>query len=107
MSNYRIDILVCGGTGCHASGSIETIKTFKSEIEKAGYQNEVQVIATGCFGFCEKGPIVKIMPDNIFYVDINEAKAKHIEGSHESRGQEQPENKGMTGFPRGQKNFIL
>jgi NADH-quinone oxidoreductase subunit F len=100
MSNFRIDILVCGGTGCHASGSIETLKTFRSEIERLGYQNEIQVIATGCFGFCEKGPIVKIMPDNIFYVDINEEKVKHIVEEHITKGRivkeflyEEPETK--------------
>jgi NADH:ubiquinone oxidoreductase subunit F (NADH-binding)/(2Fe-2S) ferredoxin len=86
MSSYRIDILVCGGTGCQASGSIGVIDTFKKQIEQNSLQKEVQVVTTGCFGFCEKGPIVKIMPDNVFYVDINEAKAKHIVEEHIIKG---------------------
>lgn len=86
MSNYRIDLLVCGGTGCKASGSDNIIEIFKNEIEKGKLQNEVQVITTGCFGFCEKGPIVKVMPDNIFYVDINETKAKKIIEEHIIKG---------------------
>ncbi|GAA0178524.1 NADH-quinone oxidoreductase subunit NuoF [Clostridium sediminicola] len=78
----KIDILVCGGTGCHASGGIEVIDIFEKELQKAGLQDRVNVISTGCFGFCEKGPIVKIMPDNIFYIEINAEKAKRIVKEH-------------------------
>lgn len=81
-ADYRVDILVCGGTGCHASGSIEVIEIFKAEIEKEGLQNRVHVVNTGCFGFCEKGPIVKIMPDNVFYIEITPEKAKSIIKNH-------------------------
>lgn len=80
--DYRVDVLVCGGTGCHASGGIEVVEALKNEIEKEGLQNRVHVINTGCFGFCEKGPIVKIMPDNVFYIEITPEKAKSIIKNH-------------------------
>lgn len=86
MPNYRMNILICGGTGCKASGSSEVIETFEKEIEKAGLQNEIQVVTTGCFGFCEKGPIVKITPDNVFYIEINKDKATKIVNEHIIKG---------------------
>lgn len=86
MPNYRMNLLVCGGTGCKASGSSEVIETFEKEIEKAGLKDEIQVITTGCFGFCEKGPIVKVTPDNVFYVEVNSEKAVRIVSEHIIKG---------------------
>ena len=74
MTQYKMHLLVCGGTGCRASES-EQINNLKNEIEK-GLENEVQVIMTGCFGFCEKGPIVKVMPDNTFYTQVKPEDAE-------------------------------
>ena len=62
MSKYKMHLLVCGGAGCRASESSLIVENLKKELEEKGLQNEVQVIMTGCFGFCEKGPIVKVMP---------------------------------------------
>jgi NADH:ubiquinone oxidoreductase subunit F (NADH-binding)/(2Fe-2S) ferredoxin/Pyruvate/2-oxoacid:ferredoxin oxidoreductase delta subunit len=60
-------ITVCAGTGCCASGSEEVIKAFKDEIKTQKLEKKVDVKATGCHGFCEKGPVVVIHPKNIFY----------------------------------------
>lgn len=79
-------ILVCGGTGCKASQSNEILEQLKIEIEEKGLQNEVQVIVTGCFGFCEKGPIVKILPDNTFYVGVQPKDTKEIIEEHIIKG---------------------
>lgn len=63
-------ILVCGGTGCHASSSVQIIESLRAEIDILDLKDQVEVVQTGCFGFCEKGPIVKIMPDKTFYVSV-------------------------------------
>ena len=76
------DILVCGGTGCSSSDSLEIIENLKDEIEKAGLSNQVEVQLTGCFGFCAKGPIVKVYPDNVFYVQVKPEDAHEIIQSH-------------------------
>ena len=60
MSKYKMHILVCGGTGCRASESDAIVANLKKELAAKELEDEVQVIMTGCFGFCEKGPIVKI-----------------------------------------------
>ncbi len=63
-------ISICAGTGCRASGSETVINAFKEEIKFLGLQNKVGVKVTGCHGFCEKGPIVVIHPENIFYQNV-------------------------------------
>lgn len=82
----HIDILVCGGTGCQASKSIDVVETFKKEIERLNIKDRVKVEITGCFGFCEKGPIVKVMPENIFYIEVTPEKAKRIVEEHIMKG---------------------
>jgi NADH-quinone oxidoreductase subunit F len=74
----RREILVCGGTGCKSSRADEIISNLNIEIEKAGLAGEVTVEITGCFGFCEKGPVVKIEPDNVFYVQVTPEDAEEI-----------------------------
>ncbi len=86
MSKYKMHLLVCGGTGCRASESDLIVENLKKELEEKGLQNEVQVIMTGCFGFCEKGPIVKVMPDNTFYVQVKPEDAPIIVAEHVIKG---------------------
>ncbi|HOO65840.1 MAG: NADH-quinone oxidoreductase subunit NuoF [Bacteroidales bacterium] len=86
MSKFRMHLLVCGGTGCRASESSLIAESLKREIEEKGLSNEVQVITTGCFGFCEKGPVVKVMPDNTFYVHVKPEDAAVIVAEHVIKG---------------------
>lgn len=79
-------LLVCGGTGCRASASDSIIEKFKSEITAKGLENDVQVILTGCFGFCEKGPIVKVLPDNTFYTQVKSEDVAEIISEHVIKG---------------------
>ena len=84
--NYKMHILVCGGTGCRASSSKSIINRMEECLKERNLEDEVQVIATGCFGFCEKGPIVKIMPDNTFYVQVKPEDAEEIINEHIIKG---------------------
>lgn len=86
MSKYKMHVLVCGGTGCHAAESDLLLENFKTIVGDKGLDTEVQVIATGCFGFCEKGPIVKIMPDNTFYTQVTPEDAREIIEEHLIKG---------------------
>jgi len=75
-------IVVCAGTGCIANGSLEVIDAFKKEIELKGLNvmlsahddkdknDPVHLNGSGCQGFCAKGPLVNIYPDNILYVKV-------------------------------------
>lgn len=76
------EILVCGGTGCTSSDSIQNIENLRNEIKKADLEGSVEVLLTGCFGFCAKGPIVKVYPDDIFYTQVKPEDASEIVQSH-------------------------
>lgn len=86
MTQYKMHLLVCGGTGCRASESEMLFQNLKNEILDKGLENDVQVITTGCFGFCEKGPIVKVMPDNTFYTQVKPEDAIEIIAEHVIKG---------------------
>ncbi len=86
MAKYKMHMLVCGGTGCHASAGELLFENLKKEVQENDLKDEVQVVATGCFGFCEKGPIVKIIPDNTFYVQVKPEDAKELVSEHAIKG---------------------
>ena len=100
MAKIKMHVLVCGGTGCQASASAQIIENFQRLLAEKGLQDEVQVVRTGCFGFCEKGPIVKIMPDNTFYTQVKPEDVEKIINEHIIKGRKvtdllymDPENK--------------
>ncbi|MEE4285266.1 MAG: NADH-quinone oxidoreductase subunit NuoF [Mariniphaga sp.] len=82
--------MICGGTGCKAAESDEIKRQLKHWIEEVGLEDEAQVVFTGCFGFCEKGPIVKVLPDNTFYVGVTPADAEDIVKEHLVKGRTVP-----------------
>lgn len=86
MAKYKSHLLVCGGTGCRASESHSVVESLKTALSANGLENDVQVIMTGCFGFCEKGPIVKVLPDNTFYTQVKGADAAEIVAEHIIKG---------------------
>lgn len=82
----RANIMVCGGTGCLANDSDKVVRNLEALIKARGFSDEVKVIRTGCFGFCEQGPIVKVEPDNVFYVRVSPKDAKDIVDEHIAKG---------------------
>jgi NADH-quinone oxidoreductase subunit F len=60
-------VTICGGTGCHAYGCLKIARAFMDEVEKQNLTSKIDVRTTGCHGFCERGPIVVIQPDGVFY----------------------------------------
>ncbi len=85
--SYKKHVLICGGTGCLSSKSAKIGDNIEAVLKEKGMENDVQVIKTGCFGFCEKGPIVKIMPDNTFYVEVKPEDAGKIVEEHLIKGE--------------------
>ncbi len=86
MVKYKNQVLVCAGTGCRASQSEEIVHNLINAIEDNGIEDEVQVVRTGCFGFCEKGPVVKMVPDNTFYVHVTPDDAAELVSEHLVKG---------------------
>lgn len=67
----RSTLVICGGTGCQASRSLDVIEAARNELAKQGLEKTVHVRPTGCHGFCEQGPIVIVEPNNIFYCRVS------------------------------------
>ena len=63
-------VTICSGTACHAYASEKTAAAFTEEIERAGIKGAVAIRRTGCHGFCERGPIVVIFPEEICYLGV-------------------------------------
>ena len=86
MDRVRSHIMVCGGTGCISCAAEEVIDALRMELAAVQYDKEVKVIRTGCFGFCGQGPIIKIHPDNVFYVQVKPEDAGEIVREHIVKG---------------------
>lgn len=80
--NGEKHILICGGTGCKSANADKILSELNRSIEKYGLQDKVKVIMAGCFGFCAKGPIVKIEPDDTFYIQVTPEDAEDIIKNH-------------------------
>ena len=82
----RKEILICGGTGCTSSKSLELLDRLNELIKDRDLSDHVTAHITGCFGFCERGPIVKIFPDDVFYVKVMPEDAEEIITEHIEKG---------------------
>jgi len=74
---YKYQVVICGGTGCMSSDSILIRDEFVKQIKEVGLEKDVLVFKSGCFGLCEKGPVVIIFPEETFYskMTVNDVKA--------------------------------
>jgi len=83
---FRSHILVCGGTGCTSSNSLKIIDRFEELIAQNGLAEEVKVVRTGCFGLCERGPVVIVYPEGAFYTRIKVEDVDRIVSEHIIKG---------------------
>ncbi len=78
FSKSKRMISVCCGTGCRACASVEVTDEFKRLVKENGLEEEIAIKQTGCHGFCEKGPLVVIYPEKIFYIAVKPEDAAEI-----------------------------
>ena len=86
MAQKKMQLLVCGGTGCNGLQSEAILDNLKLELEANALENDVQVIRTGCFGLCSLGPIVKVIPGDVVYTKVGPDDAKEIVEEHVIKG---------------------
>jgi NADP-reducing hydrogenase subunit HndC len=86
MKQYRIQLMVCAGTGCVSNHSFEIKEALEKEIKKQKLENEAQVVMTGCNGFCGAGPLLVVQPDGIFYQLLKKSDIPHLVEEHLLKG---------------------
>ncbi len=80
-TQYRKQVLVCGGTGCTSSGSKKVLKALEEALEENNIK-DVLVVRTGCFGLCSLGPIMIVYPEGVFYSQATPEGVKRIVKEH-------------------------
>ncbi len=83
---YRSQVVICGGTGCMSGNSLLIRDEFVKEVKALGLENEVKIFMSGCFGLCEKGPVVIIYPEATFYSKVKVEDVKLICSEHLYKG---------------------
>ncbi|MDD2393697.1 MAG: NADH-quinone oxidoreductase subunit NuoF [Eubacteriales bacterium] len=82
MEIFRAHVLVCTGTDCAASNSVEIINTFNGSLIKHNLEKEIKVIRTDCFGACEDGPVVVVYPEGVTYYRVSLKDVEDIITEH-------------------------
>ena len=80
------DVLVCGGPSCQSSGSPKIVERLEEELKRRGLSEQVKILQPGCFGFCEKGPMIVIHPDNTTYCEISAEDVATLVDEHIVQG---------------------
>lgn len=86
MKVFRSHILICGGTGCRATGSAGVKQALATEITKQKLADEIRIVETGCNGFCAMGPIMVVYPDGIIYMMVTPDDVAELVEEHFLKG---------------------
>ena len=78
--------MICAGTGCVANGSLKVKDALETELIKRNLQKEVKIVLTGCNGFCAKGPVMVVYPEDIFYQLVKPEDVPHLVEEHFIKG---------------------
>lgn len=86
MSKARIQLMLCGGTGCHSTGSKPFQAALQKELDDKGLTDEIKIIETGCNGFCAVGPVMLVQPEGIFYQRLQPKDVPELVEEHFLKG---------------------
>ena len=86
MTTPRAHLLVCTGTGCVSCGAFEVRRALEDELRRRGLEREILVVATGCNGFCERGPVLLVQPDGVFYQRLKTTDVPRLVEEHLLKG---------------------
>ncbi len=83
----RHHVMICAGTGCKSSNSMLVKEALEKQLVEAGLEKEIDVVQTGCFGFCSLGPIIVVYPEGTFYHHVKVEDVAEIVETHLKGGQ--------------------
>ena len=98
-------VLICQGTGCLSAAANKIEEAFIEQLDHHGLSEKVEVVRTGCFGFCQVGPIVLVYPEGAFYSQIDASHVPKIVESHLVNGV--PDNEHILPEALGENGEIL
>ncbi len=104
-AHKSIRVHCCTSTGCQAANSIEVKKNMEAAVKQAGLGDRVQVVGVGCMGFCGRGPLVQVEPENKIYEEVTPENAASI--IDEINGGTATANKGDSKHPFFAKQFRI
>ena len=84
-TGYRKQVLVCGGTGCTSSHSMQVIEQLEKSLKELNL-TDILVVKTGCFGLCALGPIMIVYPEGAFYAQMTPEHVKTVAEQHLVKG---------------------
>ena len=83
----RHHVMICAGTGCSSSNSMLVKEALEKQLVETGLDKEIDVVQTGCFGFCSLGPIMVVYPEGTFYHHVKVEDVAEIVETHLKGGQ--------------------
>ncbi|MBI4653381.1 MAG: NADH-quinone oxidoreductase subunit NuoF [Nitrospirae bacterium] len=86
MERFRANLMLCAGTGCVASGATKVRAALEKELKKRGLKEEITVVLTGCNGYCAQGPVMSVLPDEIFYQSLTVEEVPKLVEEHFLKG---------------------
>lgn len=86
MKKTRSSVMLCAGTGCVASGTLKIRAAFEEEIKRRSLDDEINVVMTGCNGYCAEGPVVEVYPDEVFYQNLTVDEVPRLVEEHFLKG---------------------
>lgn len=86
MEKHRASVMLCGGTGCIAGNSLKIKNALDEELKNRGLEDEIDVVLTGCNGFCAEGPVMTVYPEDIFYEKVTVKDVPLIVEEHFIKG---------------------
>ena len=86
MARYRMNLMLCAGTGCVSNKSLRICEVLEKELKKHRLEEEILIVMTGCNGFCAQGPIMVVRPEEIFYQMLTEKDIPRLVEEHFLKG---------------------
>lgn len=92
-----IRVHCCTSTGCQAANSLEIKRSLENAVEQTGLSDRVEVVGVGCMGFCGRGPLVQVDPENLLYEEVTPEDVSNI--IDPLKGEKAKQNQGDTQHP--------
>jgi len=100
---YRMQLQLCGGSACLSNHSFEVYQALEEELKKNGLAQEIELVTTGCNGFCDTGPLLVVKPDNIYYNHLTVEMIPNLVEEHFLKGRPV---KDMMFIPPSEEEFL-